>query len=696
MRSYDSSKAVQCYINRELSWLEFNRRVLEEAQSNHYPLLERIKFLSIYTTNLDEFFMIRVSGVRKQIASGVYEASPDGLSPEDTLHKIVETLHPQLLAHAELWLNCLKPELLSNGIQILDFDALDFDQRKYTEEYYRREIFPVLTPLAVDPGHPFPRISNLSLNLLVSFYDENRIERFARVKIPPSLPRLIPLAPQHNDKSMHVKACFVWIEQVIAANIQSLFQGVEIKQTHVFRVTRDTDIEIQWDEMSDLLSTVQSQVKDRRFGSVVRLEVADETPAHLVHILLEQLGVSSNDVYRIKGHLYLPDLMVLYKLNIPNLKDTPFYPTLPSRLSNATYNIFNVIKEGDVLLHLPYHSFAPVEDFIRTAAYDPNVLTIKLTLYRAGLSNRDEKTPIVQALIDAVNNGKQVAVMVELKARFDEENNISWAQALEEAGVHVVYGLPRIKVHAKMALVVRRENDGIRRYVHMGTGNYNASTAKIYTDLSLFTCNDDIGEDITLLFNYLTGYSRHLSPRKLLVAPLNLRQRMLELIQREIVQHHKHKNGHIIMKLNSLVDPLIISTLYTASREGVKIDLIVRGICCLCPRTSGVSDNIRVISIVGRFLEHSRIYFFKNGGKEEIYLSSADMMQRNLDRRVEVAFPILDKNLHNHIRDEILHVSLNDNVQARELQPDGSYVRLKPDADRRINSQLQLLQGGKT
>ncbi|MCW1970454.1 MAG: polyphosphate kinase 1 [Anaerolineae bacterium] len=678
-----------CYINRELSWLEFNRRVLEEAQSESHPLLERVKFLSIFVTNLDEFFMIRVSGLRKQIESGVASEAFDGLSPENTLHEITKVLSQQIVEHSQTWAN-LMPLLHKNGISILNYADLTESQRKVAVNYFKREVFPVLTPLAFDPGHPFPRISNPSLILAVFFNDKPSTsaappqERFARIKVPPSLPRLIRVdagTSTHGEMIGHGEgegnACFVWLEQVISANIHALFPGVQILSTHVFRVTRDTDVEIQWDEASDLLSTVQSQVRDRRFGSVVRLEVGSDMPDAIRRTLTDQLNLNELDVYPIQGTLNLSSVMELLKLNMPRLKDAPFLPKLPGRLNRSDVDIFDIIRDGDVLLHHPYDTFSPVEDFIQSAANDPHVLAIKLTMYRAGRSHGDQLLPIVQALIDAVDNGKQVAVMVELKARFDEENNIGWARALEDAGVHVVYGLRHIKVHAKVAMVVRKENDGIRRYVHLSTGNYNASTAKIYTDLGLFTCNDDIGEDVTHLFNYLTGYSRHRDFNHLFVAPINLRQSMLGLIQQEIVQHHKTGNGHIIFKLNSLVDPEVINTLYTASCEGVKVDLIVRGICCLCPGVPGLSENIRVISIVGRFLEHSRVYYFYNNGQEKVYLGSADMMQRNINRRVEVVFPLLDPAIRAEVRDHVLQFGLKDNVKARQLNANGLYTRVQ-------------------
>ncbi len=678
------------YINRELSWLEFNRRVLQEAQGDYHPLLERAKFLSIFSTNLDEFYMIRIAGLKEQIAAGVSEASPDGLSATEAMDLVVKELQVLLDDHARTWLEDVQPKLAENGICVLDWAALNDEQRQSANQYFETTVFPVLTPLVVDPGHPFPHISNLSLSLAVVMTDHRHRSRFARVKVPPSLPRLLPLT--HCAEDAHCTRCFVWLDQVIAANVGALFPGVDVKATYAFRITRDTDVEIQVDEADDLLQTVQKVMQDRRFGSVVRLEVEEAMPDDVCDLLLHNLSLERRDVTRVHGPLDLSSLFELYRLPYPELKDPPLMPRMPRVLRGATgEEIFARIRERDIWLHHPYDSFAPVIDFIRAASVDPDVLAIKQTLYRVG---RD--SPIVKALIDATSNGKQVAAMVELKARFDEENNIQWARALENVGAHVVYGLPDIKVHSKIALVVRREGDIIRRYVHLGTGNYNATTARIYTDLGLFTCREEIGRDATDLFNYLTGYSKQREFQQLLVAPINLRQRLQELIEREIELHLQKGHGHIIFKMNALVDPAIITLLYRASQVGVKVDLIVRGISCLRPGVPHISENIRVISIVGRFLEHSRAYWFRNGddGHDELYLGSADIMQRNLDRRVEIVFPVLDADIRKFILEHVLHLGLRDTTKARVLTVDGRYVPAQAlDGQPSVDSQLALLRG---
>ncbi len=678
------------FINRETSWIEFNRRVLEEANDPDQPLLERLKFLSIFATNLDEFFMIRVSGLRDQVAGGIEDPSPDGLAPSLAIRLIGEKLQPLIEEHSNIWEHDLKQRVREHGIHVLDYSELTEPQREFTNRFFYQQIFPILTPLVFDPGHPFPHISNLSLSIAVVLEDERGHERFARVKVPPLLPRLVELeeCDLNGDEETH-RVCLVWVEQIIAANIGALFPEVTVKSTSFFRVTRDTDIEIQEDEASDLLATIESSVRERKWGSAVRLEISHDMHEGIREVLTKNLVLEADEVYEVKGTLNLADLMELYKLPFSKLKDAPLVPRVPYAMHtmNEGDSIFRLIRHGDQMLHHPYESFAPVVDFIRAASRDPHVLAIKITLYRVG-----KNSPLVQLLIDAVNNGKQVAAMVELKARFDEENNINWARALEDAGVHVVYGLPNLKVHAKVVLVVRKDDDGIRRYVHLSTGNYNVATARIYTDLGLLTCNEDIGEDATNLFNLLTGYSRQREFKKLLIAPVNLRDSLVNLIKHEIKSHKKHGNGRLIFKMNALVDPEMIALLYDASQAGVKIDLIIRGICCLRPGVEGLSENIRVISIVGRFLEHSRIYYFYNNGNEKIYLGSADLMQRNLDRRVEVIFPVLDEHLLAQVRDEILMRALADNIKARELQTDGTYTRRTiSKGEERIDSQLQNL-----
>lgn len=683
----DGILSPACYINREASWIEFNRRVLHEAQNLAHPLLERAKFLAIFATNLDEFFMIRVSGLREQLAARVQEVSPDGRTPRETMDLIRERLQPLINEHSGVWLQDVKPALAKEGVFVLDYAELSEAQRAQAQAYFRREVFPVLTPLAFDPGHPFPHISNLSLNLAVALSDEKERERFARVKVPPILPRLIALDPQSDDNGSG-EYHFIWLDQLIEANIQDLFPGMNIHGTYVFRVTRDTDIEIQVDEADDLLATIEKSIDTRRWGDVVRLEIDHEMPEHIRDMLMDNLELHQRDVYSVSGPMNMADLWEVVKLPLPALKDPPMPHFIPETISQQRSDgIFEAIREGDILLQHPYDSFTPVVDFVQTAARDPHVLAIKITLYRVG-----SNSPIVKALIEAIENGKQVAAMVELKARFDEENNIGWARALEKAGVHVIYGFANLKVHTKVCLVVRKDPDGIRRYVHLGTGNYNATTARIYTDMSMFTCRDEIGEDVSGLFNILTGYSKQREFKRLLVAPVTMREKLSALIQREIDTHKKVGGGHLVFKINALVDPEMIAQLYEASQAGVKVDLLVRGMCSLCPGAPGISENIRVVSIVGRFLEHSRVYCFNNGGDEEVYMGSADMMQRNLDRRVETIFPVMDPVLRKLIRHDVLALQLKDNVKARDLDSEGNYHLLLPkDGDEPVNSQDILL-----
>jgi len=681
------------YINRELSWLEFNRRVLEEAQDETHPLLERVKFLAIFSNNLDEFFMIRVSGLREQLESGILETSADGMTPAEQLAAIRRTLEPMLTEHRRTWREDLLPRLHDEGIRILPYHKLKKKQKRLLRRYFRDEIFPALTPLAFDPGHPFPHISNLSLNLAVVVDDPEHGERFARVKVPDVFPRLLRIPSEDRAEIFEglpladVKANnFVWIEEVIRHNLDDLFPGLEVKAAYPFRVTRDADIEIEEDEAADLLAAIEQGVESRFFGKVVRLEVDKDIPRRIRDILVENLGLQPYQVYTLDGPIGMADLMELTKVERPDLKYQPFTPSVPPALA-AGENIFSVINRQNILLYHPYDSFSPVLEFLEAAADDPNVLAIKQTLYRVG-----KNAPVVKALMRARENGKQVAVLVELKARFDEENNIVWAKALERVGVHVVYGLVGLKTHAKLLMVVRREGDRIVRYLHMSTGNYNALTARIYTDMGYFTADPDLGADVADLFNALTGYSRKDSYRKLLVAPGKMREQLCSRIDREIARHKKHGDGHIIMKMNQLVDKKCIKALYRASQAGVKVDLQVRGICCLRPGLKGVSENIRVTSIVGRFLEHARAYYFYNGGNEEILLGSADLMPRNLDRRVEQLFPVEDPFIKSAIK-KILDIHLHDNVKAREMQPDGSYRRVTPaKGQKRINAQQWMLE----
>jgi polyphosphate kinase len=658
------------YINRELSWVEFNRRVFEEAQATRHPLLERVKFLSIFDTNLDEFYMVRVAALKDQIAAHVTTLSPDGMTAEQQLTAVRLCLQPLIQEVRHFWRNELLPLLTAEHIYILDYEQLDEVQRAAMRTYFEHEVFPVLTPLAVDSGHPFPHISNRSLNLAVVITDPKEGEFFARVKVPPSLPRLIPVPLGEESPG---EFAYVWIEQIIAANLSMLFPGFEVWESYPFRVLRDADVEVREDDASDLLETIEQSLRERRFGSVVDLAVNPSMPARIRSLLLDNLEITGSDLTVIDGPLGLGDLMELHSIDRPDLKDPPFIPRTPPQL-RKDHDLFAAIKHSDLLMHHPFDTFDSVVDFIRAAAHDPQVLAIKQTLYRVGTNS-----PVVRSLLEAVENGKQVAVLVELKARFDEENNIEWAKALESAGVHVVYGVKGLKTHAKMALVVRRETDGLHRYVHLGTGNYNATTARIYEDLCLLTCRPEFGQDASELFNLLTGYSRQSRYRKLLVAPLGLRDGILKRIEREIRIHQERGNGCLMFKMNALVDPEIIAALYRASQAGVQVDLMVRGICCLRPGMPGVSEHIRVRSIVGRFLEHSRIYYFENGGNEEIFLGSADMMQRNLEHRVETVFPIEDPVLRTAIRGNLLDRVWADTTNARELLPDGSYRYVQPE-----------------
>lgn len=684
--------ASEMYFNRELSWLEFNRRVLEEAQDVRHPLLERMKFLAIYGSNLDEFFMTRVSGLKEQLQVGVVRTPPDGMTPAEQLTAIRKTLKPMLKDVRHLLKDELLPALAQVGIKIHNFDDLNEKQRLKANLFFMDEVFPVLTPLAFDPGRPFPHISNLSLNLAVRVYSPEKGEHFARLKVPSSLPRFVPV-PHSGRKMAYKRFHFVWLEQLIIANLHHLFPGLEILEAYPFKVTRNADIEIQEDEASDLLTTVEAGLRRRRFGQVVRLTIDEAMPEHIRDLLTRNLRINPKDVFPVDGTLKLGDLMGLYSIDRFDLKDTPYVPVVPQvlRALPALEAMFSAIRQHDILLHHPYDSFLPVADFLRTAARDPKVLAIKQTLYRVG---RD--SPIVKALMEARENDKEVAVLVELKARFDEESNIGWARALERVGVHVVYGLLGLKTHSKVTMVVRKEHDGLRRYLHLGTGNYNAVTAQIYTDTGLFTCDETLAEDVSHLFNRLTGYSNMNDYQELLVAPVNLREQFLSLIEREIKKHSSKNPGHLIFKMNALVDDEMIRALYRASQAGVKIDLIVRGICCLRPELPKFSENIRVVSIVGRYLEHTRIFYFRNGGKEEIYMGSADLMPRNLNGRVETVFPVKDPTLRQTIHDEILQTVLADNVQSRLLHADGSYERLKPGkGETPVNSQNELMRRAK-
>jgi polyphosphate kinase len=677
------------FLNRELSLVSFFRRVLEEATDERNPLLERAKFLAIVASDLAEFFMVRVAGLKQQIEAGVVELSIDGLTPAQQLAAVGQAAR-QLSNDARDCLYQVLPLLAAAGVHVLDFSALDESQKAQAARYFDTTVFPVLTPLAYDPGRPFPHISNMSLNLAVYLRDETGARRFARVKVPNTLPRLVRLpppagiaAPPGHDSQLRY---LVWLEQIIIEHLPKLFPGTRVLEAHPFRVTRDAEMAIQELEAEDLLETIERGVRERRFGSVVRLTIDPRMPDDARKLLAENLNLEPEDIYTLLPPLGVSDLIQLWALDRHDLKDPPFIPAMPAALDGAE-DIFAAIRRRDILLHHPYDSFSPVIEFLQAAARDPDVLAIKQTLYRVG-----RNSPVVQTLLDAARRGKQVAVLVELKARFDEESNIEWAKALESEGVHVVYGLLGLKTHSKTALVVRKEGDQIRRYVHLATGNYNPVTAQTYTDLGMFTCDEDMGADATDLFNYLTGYSAKKEYRKFLVAPINMRSGIEALIRREIERQQEGQQGRLIFKVNSLVDKPMIRLLYQASQAGVRIDLIVRGMCCLRPGVPGMSENIRVISIVGRFLEHSRIYYFRNGGNEQIYLGSADLMPRNLDRRVEVLFPVQDPGLIRQLRDQILATYLADNVKARLMQADGSYVRVRPaEGAEVLDSQSRLI-----
>ncbi|WKW04562.1 polyphosphate kinase 1 [Synechococcus elongatus PCC 7942 = FACHB-805] len=700
------------FFNREISWLAFNQRVLHQALDPRTPLLERLKFMGIFSNNLDEYFMVRVASLLQQIEAGVSKRSPDGLTPAEQLEQIRACLGPLVEQQHSHFYRELRPLLAETGIHLLNYNDLNRTQQRYLDQYFAAQIFPVLTPLAVDPAHPFPHISNLSLNLAVLIQDDSvGEEQFARIKVPNILPRFIELPAKTRRRSQQP---IVWmgvpIEQVIAHNLSTLFPGMSVIDWFVFRVTRDADLDVKEDEADDLLLAIEQELRKRRLGagSVVRLEIEAGSPASILEILMNGMDLDPQDVYALPGLLSLEDLMSLTSLPLPELKDQPWTQVVPKRLrrvqmpvgedlqrskpSEESEDIFTVIRQRDLLMHHPYDSFAAsVEQFVAQAATDPHVLAIKMTLYRTS-----GDSPIVQSLMQAAEHGKQVLALVELKARFDEENNITWARRLEKAGVHVVYGLVGLKIHTKVVLVVRQERNQIRRYVHIGTGNYNSKTARIYTDLGLLSCREDLGADISELFNYLTGFSKQRDYRKLLIAPVSLREQMIGLIDREIQHAIAGRPAAIRAKMNSLVDPKIILKLYEASQAGVEIDLIVRGVCCLRPGVPGLSDRIRVISIIGRFLEHSRIFSFHNNGQEEFFIGSADWMTRNLDRRVEAITPIEDEAIAAELR-AILDISLADDRLAWDLLPSGEYQLRQPvDPETPHSSQQQFMNRAAT
>lgn len=682
-----SGEGSHLYFNRELSQIEFYRRVLEEALDPEQPLLERLKFLSIFSENLDEFFMVRVSGLQETVAEGVKEVSPDGLEAEEQLKEIRARLAPLVAEQARCLCEDVLPKLAESGVTLAPYKELSLPERQALRDFFKRRVYPVLTPQAVDQGHPFPYISNQSLNLglMVEPLPElgitrsltGKVEpRFARIKVPPHVPRLLKVGDSK----------FVLLEDVIEANLEMLFPRMLTRKPYAFRVTRDADVEIREDEANDLLQTMEQTLRSRRLGAPVRLEVAADMPEEMRDFISASLELKPDEVYAVGGPLSVRDLMQLYKCDRPDLKDAPFEPKMPAVFRRAK-DYFEVIRERDVLLHHPYQSYKVVTDFIDRAARDPDVVAIKICLYRTG-----SQSPIPESLIEASAQGKQVTALVELKARFDEENNIEWAKRLEESGVHVVYGIVGLKTHCKVALVVRQEGEQLRRYVHVATGNYNPVTSNFYTDLGLLTADDEVGEDATDLFNFLTGYSRQKEYLRLLVAPSNMREKMVALILREAEHARAGRPARVIVKINRLADRAIIGALYEASQAGVSVDLIVRGICMLRPGVEGLSENVRVRSLVGRFLEHSRAYYFANGGEEEFYTGSADWMPRNFDRRVETVAPVRDEKSKKYLKDVLLAAYLRDNVKARELQPDGSYQRpAMAEGEERFNSQLYFI-----
>jgi polyphosphate kinase len=674
-------KSPALYINRELSWLEFNDRVLAQARDASHPLLERVKFLAINATNLDEFFMIRVSTTQKKLGEGIEDIAPDGYNTEQQLEAMRTRARQMLDDQATVW-HELRVLLAAERIRFIEPNDWTPQVREHLSAYFAREIAPVLTPLAFDPGHPFPFISNLSKNFAVVVRHGNRT-KFARVKVPDVLPRFVCVPPAVlGDEGL----AFVFLEDIIRANIHELFPGTQVRGAHLFRIVRDADLEIEQDEADDLLETVDRSLKQLRHGAIALLQVEADTPARVLNILIENFEMSEDVVLRTHERLGFGDWMELTKIHRPELKDAPFQAPHFWRVDEDPEVIFDQLRYQDLLVHHPYQSFDTVEAFLHAAVKDPHVIAIKMTLYRIGANS-----PLIPLLIEAAEAGKQVAVLVELKARFDERNNILWAKRLESHGIHVVYGFADLKTHAKLCLVVRQEQDGMQRYVHTATGNYNPETAKVYTDLGLFTADPDIVSDVSDVFNYLTGYSNQKEFRSILVGPVQLRARLTELMMREAEHARAGRPAGMIIKVNAVTDDQMIRVLYRASQAGVPIDLLARGICSLRPGIPGISDNIRVRSIVGRFLEHSRIYWFRNGGQDEMYIGSADLMERNLDRRVETLTPVRDPEILEHLRDVVLASYLRDTVRAMVLDSNGQYSRPECAAGA-FDAQQYLLQ----
>jgi len=655
---------TEYFLNREISWIEFNKRVLEEAKDLTQPLLERVKFLSIFSNNLDEFFMIRVAGLKRQVKSNVNELTTDGMSAQQQRDQIYETLTPLIDEQHKIFNDEIIPELAKNDIKFFKYDELSEEERARVDNYFEDEIFPVLTPLAIDNVHPFPNLINRSLALAILLEDPDRMdagEKVCVIQIPNNISRFYSL---ENDEENN----FILLEEIIKANAEKLFTGMNAIDCFSFRITRNADLELEEEEAGDLLTLIEEEVKKRRLGILVRLEVDINMPEKLLNFLKNKLQAENNEIYKVEGMLNLGDLMALSKIEKRELKYEGFTPRISSYFREED-NFFKTISDHDVFLHHPFYSFSSVCEFIAQSAEDPNVYAIKLTLYRTS-----GDSPIIQSLIEAAENGKQVTAVVELKARFDEENNIIWAKSLENAGVHVIYGVSGLKTHCKMALVVRKEEKGMKRYLHMSTGNYNSATSRLYTDFGLFTADQDFCKDASHLFNYLTGYSKQRSYKKLLVAPLNLRRKMLKMIDDEIKSHKENNNGYILFKNNSLADEEVIMRLYQASKAGVKIDLITRGMCRLRPKVKDLSENINVYSIVGRFLEHSRAYYFHNNGNSHLYIGSADIMQRNFDRRVETLFPIENIRIKEDVI-EILRMYLTDTSKTWVMGSNGNYSK---------------------
>ena len=676
------------YLNRELSMLKFMRRVLFEAKNEDNPLLERVRFLGLLGSIFDEFFMVRVGSLMISAQGKRDTFYFENLSPEAQLREIRKEAHKLFHDAQACYMDILRPQLFEAGVKITHYKDLNKAQRARVNAYYQEVIFPVLTPLGFDPGHPFPYISNLSYNLAIILEDRVGTRHFVRLKVPGTLPYFLPAYKAAYETSPRIKRIrkfdFVLISEVIIANLGDLFPGMKIIEAHPFHVLRSAEIELQGLEVIDLLEFMEESVRRRQFGSVVRLLVDKRMPGHILKILVDNLKVDPQFIYTFEDPIILRHLLQIAKIDRPDLKYERFSPVMPKEITidrdTTPEQFFNQISGKEILLHHPYETFDPVILFLHYAAIDPNVLAIKQTLYRVG-----KNSPVVRELLRARRDyGKQVAVLVELKARFDEESNIEWAKLLEQEGVHVTYGLLGLKTHSKVALVVRKEGDHIQRYVHLASGNYNHVTAQLYEDIGMFTSDAEIGADVTDLFNYLTGYSSKDEYRKLMVAPVKLREKFGDLINQEIRNQKKHNDGRIIMKMNSLVDEEMIRLLYRASQAGVKIDLIVRGICCLRPGVEGLSENIRVNSVVGRFLEHSRVYYFYNHGKEIIYMGSADLMPRNLNQRVEVLFPVEDAALIRHLREDVLEIYLQDNIKTWRMQPDGSYKPASPSKDEQL------------